>query len=336
MFVNICAILAASLLAFSGCSGEAGNFFTIKDVKLNDTDPDISFFVNVDVKDSGIARNFTHTRVTVQDQTDFRQIGRSYKVDQHYMMTVPSSYAGKTMDFVVEFTRTNSSFENISIIKNSVPAALDWLKSSHGKFKEEIPKDSKSPSEITITIEDRETLNHGYGPSGILLSDILGAPLVYFLITSYSISMNGYNFELYSGAAVESDWLDNPDSLEALGTPDKLEQLDNVLGVTSVDLDWALIMKDAYTAGDPFTLWFFLKTPEGACCPCGSASNCPCGTICPYSIGNGFIFAKKEFTPVKDGEPLITGSTINFELTAADVVTCNDLLGKMGWPFTIP
>jgi hypothetical protein len=350
MAVYVRAVLAAFLLVFSACSEGLPDFFVIKEGKLIDPGPNMSFFVKLNVS-SNIAGDFTERLLTVQDQDEDKdgQIGRSYKVGERYMMTLPASYIEKDVRYVVEFTKTNSAFDNLAIIRNGPPIVLDWLKSRYYVAAGKIPKDGK---EISLCIEDAGNLNMGYGPGGILLSDIPGAPLIYFLQFDLD-AIKDYGFEVVGGAATVPD-SDLLSLLISPGSLDSLEALNDVLGVMSVEYDGILVMTERYTAGDPFTLWFFMrKIGNSTLCPCGMDCSCkvqipgrgdvayciynPSSSLPSLLTGMEHTFAKIDIAkPVnKENEPLETGATINITVTEASLIGCGELLKALGSPLSL-
>jgi hypothetical protein len=311
-----CAI-AALILLFSGCEAE--------DTKLEGEDPgpNTSFLIKVSV-DADIAKNFTHRRVTVQIP-DGSEIGNTARINTsagvRYRLTLPSSYMGQDAKYIVEFRRENSGLDKAAAIKK-FPMILELLKSRYYVIDGKTPE--SSGEEVTLGAIYAGSLGSGYGPGGLSLTDIPQSPIVYFLQpdTSGISAISSYQLEIIGGAATAPD---NAPITPADSTDDLIDS-DGVVGVTSKDFDWAMIMTPGKydELGEPFTVWFFMKQPNSqaasAYCPC---TDCDCDPVCPYKImtanGKPVTFARINIAPPYNIE---NGDTIVVDMTDMDIIEC--------------
>jgi hypothetical protein len=314
-----CAI-AALVMLFSGCEAEDTG------LEGEDPGPNTSFLIKVSV-DADIAKNFTHRRVTIQEQ-DGGEIGNTARISTSagvsYRLTLPSSYLGQDARYIVEFRRDNSGLDKVAAIKK-FPMILELLKSRYYVINGKTPE--SSGEEVTLEAVYAGSLGSGYGPEGLSLVDIPQAPIVYFLQpdTDGISAISSSQLEIIGGAATATG--------SALITPmdstDDLIDSDGVVGVTSKDFDWAMIMTPGKydEFGAPFTVWFFMKQPNSQAaspyCPC---NDCDCDPVCPYKImtanGKPVTFAKIDIEPPYNIE---NGDTIVVDLEDTDIIGCADM-----------
>ncbi|MDR3356010.1 MAG: hypothetical protein LBO04_02360 [Spirochaetaceae bacterium] len=299
-------VVAVVLLTGAACSGVAPGGAALEETGR----PFRSFWVRLNI--NNLSAEYKPVRVVVED--DDKQVGEAsvYGTNQ-YKITLPELYAGRIVNYVAEFTKTQSEFDKDKY-KYLEPLVTSLLKARYYKVPGTIPNIDGSQT-VTLEITDKSVLKLGYGPNGLKLTDIPDAPLVYL------IELDNTEIEAY-GLVPELAIATDPSV-----TSVQITDVDAGYGFAAPETDWFLLLSSDFVAGMPFTFWFFLKHDTEATvtslCPCGS---CDCGPACYYEL----MSAAPLYLPVKvnvstvnaSGIPLATGSTINIKIQAAGLPQC--------------
>ncbi|MDR2803373.1 MAG: hypothetical protein LBB22_03670 [Treponema sp.] len=331
---NSLLVLTGALLLF-GC---------VERGELIDPGQEMSFGVSLTV-DNKIAVKFAPVRVLVEE----RGVTKDGKAGQlgytsvspvagtrNYRITLPESYKGQAAVFVVEFRKINSAFDDIAALQK-VPIARDLLKSRYVEIEGlKIPEPSESEP-LALVVKDLENnedddLKLGYGPGGLLLSDIPNVPPIYIINLIEDAAVKEFEF-YYSGGLATAYETEQYPPFDELVT--KLRDTANIYGLTSPMLDDYLIMlPDVYTEGTPFSLFLYAK-PQGKC-PCNaSGSTCSCiSGLCPYKdmLNSNFgldyypVHIQIDETAVAD---LKIGEIITINLTKEHFLSCEDLSTRL-------
>jgi hypothetical protein len=302
------------LVTTAGCSEMA---LAPGEEELEDTGPDMSFWVELDILHD-IAANYETVRVLVWDES--KQVGRvSNSGANKYRITLPESYSEKSVTYVAEFTKkeSNINVDHYEFSNESIkPLIIGLLRSRYSEFGGNIPdkettvaKLFASPIEIKIA-----NLILGFGPGSLKLDDIEGAPHIY-LINLDTSDISGSGLTVTLGIAMK-------EGVTPISGSDL--DLDSALGIASPETDWILLLAPEYEPGTSLTFWFIMeRAPNDAGCLCGSFDDgCNCELSCLYKITNAPPLTVTK--TVGDVRPE-TGSTIGIKFEVDDL-SCSSLL----------
>jgi hypothetical protein len=291
--------------------------------------PLVSFWVELDIS-KPINADYKLVRVLVVDGEN--QIGEvSFSEPNMYKITLPESYIGKPISYVAEFTKINSVFDNsnydqpndktpndrvnsfIKSVEESFEKSFDkslkdivisLLKSRYYEIPGGIPYQSNT-SAVKLTICDVTNLKLGYGPGGIKIADIQGAPSLY-LINIDTKQIDDYGFTSTFGIVAAKD-----------SGPKGADDVDSGYGFAAPETDWLLLLKQPPNTS--FIIWFTLnRDTDAATVSCRYEDLVSCtyqGCLC----NSPYMFVDKNVDELPEN-----GSTINIVLTESDLCECKE------------